>query len=103
MKPITLLLLMSSLVIAASGALAQEQGYACSNQYGACMDRCSSRSPSLQGSCAQSCETTSNQCYQSLYGPSPLNGLAAVPSSDQAPPPEASDARDDARAKPNSR
>ena len=86
MKPITLLLLTSSLLVAASGAFAQ-QGDACSNQYGACMDRCSARPQSVQGPCAQTCEQTSDQCYVGVYGPRPPEGQALAPS-------PASEARD---------
>jgi len=89
MKPI-MLLLTSSLVVAASGAFAQGQGDACSNQYGACMDHCSSRPPSLQSQCAQTCETSTNQCYVGMYGHPPEGGEAASQAS--APEPEARDA-----------
>lgn len=63
-----LLLLTSSLVIAASGALAQGNTDACHNQYGACMERCTTRPAGLQESCSSSCETSTNQCYSSMYG-----------------------------------
>jgi hypothetical protein len=71
-----LLLLTSLLVLAAPAALAQED--ACSKQYGACMDRCSSRPQSVQGSCGQSCEANSNQCYVGLYGHPPAAGQATA-------------------------
>jgi hypothetical protein len=71
-----LLLLTSLLVLAAPVALAQQD--ACSKQYGACMDRCSSRPQSAQGSCAQSCEANSNQCYVGLHGQPPAAGQATV-------------------------
>jgi hypothetical protein len=104
MKP-TVLLIAASLMSAASGALAQGQGDSCSNQYGACMDRCSSRPQSLQEPCSNTCEATTNQCYQGMYGPGPQNGQASVPqasvpqasvSSSPAAEPEARDAHGEA-------
>jgi hypothetical protein len=102
MNPV-MLLLTSSLVIVASGAFAQGQGQAdaCSNQYAACMERCSSRPQAVQGACTQSCENTTNQCYQGVYGPSPQNDQAAAP---VAPPePDARDARGEAKPGPKRR
>ena len=63
-----LLLLTSSLVIAASGAFAQGNSDACHNQYAACMERCSTRPQSLQESCSNTCEANTNQCYAGMYG-----------------------------------
>ena len=85
-----MLLVTSSLVIAASGALAQGNADACHNQYGSCMARCSSRPQSVQDTCSQSCEMSTNQCYGKMYGsPSPTMGSA---SKEQAPQPETSEA-----------
>jgi hypothetical protein len=75
MKPL-LVFLTTSLVLAASAALAQQDG--CSKQYGACMDHCSSRPQSVQGTCAQTCETNTNQCYVGVYGRAPANNAAAI-------------------------
>ena len=63
-----LLLLTSSLVIAASGAFAQGNTDACHNQYGSCMERCSTRPQSVQESCSNTCEANTNQCYSGMYG-----------------------------------
>jgi hypothetical protein len=87
-----MLLLSASLSVAASGALAQGQGDACSPGYGTCMNHCSSRPQSLQESCAKTCETNTDQCYQSLYGQAPQDG--AVSSQASTPAPEARVARD---------
>ena len=65
MKPI-LLILTTSFVFSASAALAQ--GDQCSKQYGACMDRCSSRPSAAQAECSQSCEANTDRCYVGLYG-----------------------------------
>jgi hypothetical protein len=90
MKP-ALLLLTSSLVIAASGAFAQGNTDACHNQYGSCMERCSTRPQSFQEKCSQSCEMNTNQCYTGIYGQS-----SAAQTIQTAPEPEASDARNEA-------
>ena len=68
----TLAILTASFVLAASAALAQEDG--CSKQYGACMDHCSKRPQSAQGACEQTCEQNTNQCYVGVYGQPPANG-----------------------------
>ena len=106
MKPI-MLMLTTSLVIAASGAFAQGQGDACSGKYAACMDHCSSRPQSLQASCSQSCENNTNQCYVELFGPAPRGGEASqaaapapAPAPDPAPDSEARDAHGEAKPKP---
>jgi hypothetical protein len=64
MKPAWLLLPLSLL---ATAYAAQAEGDKCSNIYGSCMDRCVSKPQAAQASCAQSCETSSNQCYDALY------------------------------------
>jgi hypothetical protein len=95
MKP-ALLLLPLSLVIAAPGAFAQGNSDACHNQYGSCMERCSTRPQPLQEKCSQSCEASTNQCYSGIYGPS-SQSLQAVPDLSSAQEPQASDARDEAK------
>jgi hypothetical protein len=95
MKPLTLLLFTTSLLVAASGAFAQED--ACSKQYGACMDRCASRPQSVQGSCSQTCEGGTDQCYVGLYGHRPPEGQASAP----AAAPEARNAQGSAATTPN--
>lgn len=87
MKTITLLFA-AALGVVASGALAQGQGDACSNQYGSCMNRCSSRPQSLQESCSQLCEANSNHCYEGLYGTAPQDGQTA-----SGEPPQNAEAR----------
>jgi hypothetical protein len=62
------LLLTSSLVIGASGAFAQGNTDACHNQYASCTERCSTRPQAVQESCSSTCESTTNQCYASMYG-----------------------------------
>ena len=64
MKPTWLVLPLSLLVTAYA---AQAEGDKCSNVYGSCMDRCVSKPQAAQASCAQSCETSSNQCYDVSY------------------------------------
>jgi len=96
MKP-ALLLLPFSLVVAASGAFAQGNSDACHNQYGSCMDRCSSRPQALQEKCSQSCEASTNQCYSGVYGPSSSQSLQPAPELSSGQEPQASDARDEAR------
>ena len=95
MKP-ALLLLPLSLVIAASGAFAQANSDACHNQYGSCMERCSSRPQPLQEKCSQSCEASTNQCYSGIYGPSSSQTLQPVPDPSSLEP-QASGARDEAQ------
>lgn len=72
----TLAILTASFVLAASAALAQEDG--CSKRYGACMDTCSKRSQEAQGACEQTCEQNTNQCYVGVYGQAPANGGGEV-------------------------
>jgi hypothetical protein len=98
MKPI-MLLLSASLAVAASGALAQGQGDACSSGYGSCMDRCSSRPKAVQESCAQMCEANTNHCYEGLYGHAQQEGQVSSDASGQAsaPEPEARAAHDQAK------
>ena len=101
MKP-ALLLLTSSFVIAASGAFAQGNTDACHNQYGSCMERCSTRPQSLQEKCSQSCEATTNQCYSVMYGQSSAaQTVQAAPDQAAAQAPEVSEARDEAKPKKN--
>jgi len=75
MKP-SLLLLTASLSLVTSAALAQ--GDACSKNYGACMDRCSSRPGSMQASCSQTCEGASNECYTGMYGKPPSDNQVTI-------------------------
>ena len=75
MKPITLLLA-SALALTAMPAFAQGVGDACSGQYAACMDHCSGRPQSIQGSCTQTCENNTNICYEGVYGKAPAGGAA---------------------------
>jgi hypothetical protein len=92
-----LLLLTSSLVIASSGAFAQGTTDACHNSYGSCMERCSSRPASVQESCSNSCEASTNQCYSQIYGPK--SGAVNIPSAAEqssAQDSEAQNARDEA-------
>jgi hypothetical protein len=96
MKP-ALLLLSFSLVTAASGAFAQGNSDACHNQYGSCMERCSSRPQALQEKCSQSCEASTNQCYAGVYGPSSSQTLQPGPDASSAQEAQANDARDEAR------
>jgi hypothetical protein len=98
------LLLTSSLVIASSGAFAQGNTDACHNNYGSCMERCSSRPASMQESCSNSCEANTNQCYSQMYGPK--SGAVSLPSAaeqSQAQDPEAQNARDEAKPEPKSK
>ncbi|MEA2978379.1 MAG: hypothetical protein QOF91_1637 [Alphaproteobacteria bacterium] len=95
-----LLLLTSSLVIAASGAFAQGNSDACHNQYGSCMERCSTRPQALQEKCSQSCEANTNQCYSGMYGQSSAApALQTAPDQAAAQEPDASAARDEAKPK----
>jgi hypothetical protein len=99
MKP-ALLLLTSSLVIVASGAFAQGNSDACHNQYGTCMERCSSRPASMQESCSTSCEASTNQCYAGMYGSkSSAQVIPAAPEQAAADDNEANTARDEAKTK----
>jgi hypothetical protein len=88
-----LLLLTSSFVIAASGALAQGNSDACHNQYGSCQERCATRPQSMQESCSNSCEAATNQCYSQMYGPGAAQGAQVTTAPSQEP--EARDARDE--------
>src|SRR3954469_12115912 len=73
-----MLLVTSSLVVVASGALAQGKADPCHNQYGSCMERCSSSPQLAQDTCSQACETTTNQCYGKTYGsPAPREAKRA--------------------------
>jgi hypothetical protein len=93
-----LLLLTTSLVIASSGAFAQGNTDACHNNYGSCMERCSTRPASVQESCSNTCEANTNQCYSQLYGPK--SAVQSAPSAAEQPSaqePEAQTARDEAK------
>jgi len=92
-----LLLLTSSLVIAGSGAFAQGNTDACHNQYGACMERCSTRPASLQESCSNSCESTTNVCYGEMYGPGKAAQTVQPAPEASAQATEAGEARDEAK------
>jgi hypothetical protein len=96
MKPV-LLLLSAWLTMVAFGALAQDQGDACHNGYGSCVERCASRPKSLQEACGQTCEATTNQCYQGLFSRAPESGPMSASDQASAPEPEARGARDEAR------
>ena len=92
-----LLLVTSSLVIASSGASAQGNSDACHNQYGACVERCSTRPASLIEKCSQSCEMSTNQCYSTMYGqPSQARNVAPAAAA-SAQENEATEARDEAQ------
>ena len=99
MKPV-FLLLTSSLVIAASGAFAQGNSDACHNQYGSCMERCTSRPASMQESCSNSCEANTNQCYSGMYGnKSSAQVIPSAPDQASAQETEATAAHDEAKPK----
>jgi hypothetical protein len=93
------LLLTSSLVIAASGAFAQGNTDACHSQYASCVERCSTRPKSLQESCSNTCESTTNQCYAGMYGSSKSAAQAIQSTPDQASAQEP-EARDEAKIAP---
>jgi hypothetical protein len=86
-----MVLVTSSLVVVASSALAQGNSDACHNQYGSCVERCSSRPQSVQTSCSQSCETSTNQCYGKMYG-SPSPAALVSTDKDRAPQSETNEA-----------
>lgn len=92
-----LLLVTSSLVIASSGAFAQGNSDACHNQYGACVERCSTRPASLIEKCSQSCELSTNQCYSGMYGQSSQSQAVAPAAAASAQENEATEARDEAQ------
>jgi hypothetical protein len=94
MKMFALLFTMA-VAFAASGALAQGQGDVCSNQYGSCMDRCTSRPKSVQDSCSQMCEANTSRCYEGIYGSSAQSSQPVEAA--EAPDSEARDARDEAK------
>jgi hypothetical protein len=98
MKPM-MLLLSASLLMGASGALAQDQGGdACHNGYGSCAERCTTRPKSMQEACSQTCETTANQCYQGLFSRAPQSGpMPGAAGEASAPEPEARAASDEAK------
>ena len=97
---IAFLLLTSSLVIGASGALAQGNTDACHNQYASCVERCSTRPQGLQESCSSTCESTTNQCYAGMYGSkSAAQAIQSTPDQASAEEPLARDeAKIDAKA-----
>ena len=95
-----LLVLTSSLVIVASGAFAQGNSDACHNQYGSCMERCSTRPASMQESCSTSCEANTNQCYAGMYGgKSSAQVIPTAPEQAAAQNTEAATAHDEAKVK----
>ena len=94
---IAFLLLTSSLAIAASGAFAQGNSDACHNNYGSCMERCSTRPDSMKETCSNSCEANTNQCYSQMYGPKSGQSTQASPAQASAPD-ELGEARDEAKA-----
>ena len=92
-----LLLLTSSLLIASSGAFAQGNTDACHNSYGSCMERCSSRPAAVGESCSNSCEASTNQCYQQIYGPtSAAQSIPSAVEQSSAQDSEAQNARNEA-------
>ena len=95
---LSLLLLTSSLALAATGASAQND--ACTNNYGGCMERCVTRPASMQTACTQTCETNSNVCYDQLYKASSSGAQASGPVSEQRAEPDVSEARDEAKPEP---
>jgi hypothetical protein len=93
-----LLLLTASFVIASSGAFAQGNTDACHSGYGSCMERCSTRPASVQESCSNTCEATTNQCYSQLYGPkSAVQTIPSAAEQSSGQNPEAQNARDEAK------
>ena len=100
---LSLLLLTSSLVIAATGAFAQND--ACTNNYGGCMERCITRPASVQASCTQTCEANSNVCYDQMYKASAQGGAAQAsgPVSEAKAEPDVTDARDEAKPEPKTK
>jgi hypothetical protein len=93
----TAFLVLTSLVIAASGAYAQGKSDACHNQYGSCVERCSTRPQSVQASCATSCEANTNQCYSVMYGNK--SGAQLIQTAPEQASAQEPDARDEAEAK----
>jgi hypothetical protein len=81
MKPI-MLLLTASLALAASGASAQQD--ACSDEYSACIERCTKLSQSLQDGCIATCQSGSDACYVKMWGPRGP-ALNVAPSGDNGP------------------
>ena len=95
---LSLLLLTSSLAMAASGAFAQND--ACTNNYGGCMERCVTRPASLQAACTQTCEANSTQCYDQLYKATQGGAAQAsgpISTSETQAQPDADEARDEAK------
>jgi hypothetical protein len=88
-----LLSLTTSLVIASSAAFVQGNTDACHNSYGSCMERCSTRPAAVQEACSNSCEASTNQCYQQIYGPRP--GAQSIPSAAEQSDSEAQNARNE--------
>ena len=97
---LSLLLLTSSLGLAATGAFAQND--ACTNNYGGCMERCVTRPASTQAACTQICETNSNMCYDQMYKASAQGGAAQAsgPISESKAEPDVSEARDEGKPEP---
>ena len=97
---LSLLLLTSSLALAATGASAQND--ACTNNYGGCMERCVTRPASMQAACTQTCESNSNVCYDQMYKASAQGGAAQAsgPISEAKPEPDVTEARDEAAPEP---
>lgn len=102
MKPM-MLLLSASLLLGASGALAQGQGDACHTGYGSCMERCVARPAGMQEACAQMCEANTNQCYQGLYGRTQQGVPMSAPVAGQASAPEPEARADQDEAKPEAK
>ena len=94
---VVLLVLLLLPLAGARPALAQGNSDACHNQYGACMERCSTRPASLQESCSNSCESTTNVCYGEMYGPGKAAQTVQPAPEASAQATEAGEARDEAK------
>jgi hypothetical protein len=62
------------------------------------MERCSTRPASVQESCSNTCEVTTNQCYSQMYGPkSAAQSMPAGAEQSSAQDTDAQNARDEAK------
>jgi len=93
----TVVLLLAAIMTMALASQASAQQDACAKGYAQCMDRCVTRPASAQASCGQTCEVSSNRCYEKIYGPPPQNGDAGGAAAAAPAPAQNATEADDAR------
>ena len=78
MKAFAILPAVAAAIMALNISAASSQG-ACTKEFQACMDGCTTRSAkSIQDSCFTSCEGRNNLCAERVYGKRPFSGASST-------------------------